>query len=160
MCSGSNCSCLLTIPLPHGASDARSSVSTAQPQRLVCSATDPQFPSQPAVAPPTPLPPPPFLFSLLTDHSHPLAQVLALSSSFLLVADPNLLTAFAYSYTGAFIQSHDLSRATPDIFVYGMRIDESVAPPMVYVCGSYRSQTCAHAPLPSFSICVLGRARL
>lgn len=115
VCSGSNCSCLLTIPLPHGASDTRSSVSTAQPQRLVCSATDPQFPSQPAV--------------------------LALSSSFLLVADPNLLTAFAYSYTGAFIQSHDLSRATPDIFVYGMRIDESVGPPMVYVCGSYRSQT-------------------
>ena len=65
-----------------------------------------------------------------------------------LVADPNLLTAFAYSYTGAFIRSHDLSRATPSIFIYGMRIDESVTPSVVYVCGSYRSQTCTPHPPP------------
>ena len=81
-------------------------------------------------------------------HPHPRhLQVLALSSSFLLVANPNLLTAFAYSYTGTYIQSHDLSRAAPATFVYGMRVDESVAPPVVYVCGSYRSQSYARLHL-------------
>ena len=57
VCSGMNCSCLLTVPLPRDSIVADSSgddasVATADPQRLVCSTTDPQFPSQPAVRPP------------------------------------------------------------------------------------------------------------
>jgi hypothetical protein len=107
--------------------------------------------SLPYAPPPPPTPSNP--------HMHSPPQALASSSSFLLVADPNLLTAFAYSYTGAFIRSHDLSRATPAIFVYGMRIDESVSPSVVYVCGSYRSQTCAppsHPHLPFLCAKMLG----
>lgn len=67
VCSGMNCSCLLTVPLPSDSSIADSSrsdasVATADPQRLVCSTTDPQFPPQPAVHPlltPPPAPPHP-----------------------------------------------------------------------------------------------------
>ena len=53
VCSGINCSCLLAIPLPSDSRDtsgsSNASVPVAQPQRLVCSSTDPQFPSHPAV---------------------------------------------------------------------------------------------------------------
>jgi hypothetical protein len=80
VCSGMNCSCLFTVPLPRDSSISNSSggdasLAIADPQRLVCSTTDPQFPSQPAVRPPAHLylhlhthTPPPGPSSLLLLH--------------------------------------------------------------------------------------------
>jgi hypothetical protein len=78
--------------------------------------------------------------SCSVDDSHMPQQPsnIALSTNEILLNDANYYTASAYSYSGTFMRTVDLTNIGSNLFVYGMIADTRTN--TLYICGSNRSQ--------------------